>query len=184
MTEEECLFQENHYEWSFKTSFAPLVNDTWSFKQCPPTWAFTSLKLYPIGKQPLDLEKSWVCIQSFPIGCDQVLRIQDGPNSLPRELWLGTKDGVGLVPGVQISIVGCKCVPLPNGMLMFSDPPSIHNTGHNSLKFHSAFLWMFGIWSAESQNSCIRFKENLQSTGFSFWSGLLWSLAEWLGNRF
>lgn len=39
------------------------------------------------------------------------------------------------LPGVRISTLGCKRVPLPSGMLGLSDPPSTHNTGHNALKF-------------------------------------------------
>lgn len=108
---------------------------------------------------------------------------------------LGTKNRTGSVPGVQISLVGCKSVPLPNGMLQSSDLPSTHNRGHNSLQFHSVFLWMFGIRSTESQNSRTEFKENHQNSAFSFYTGgrwvqrlLIWprlhsSLAEWLSKQ-
>lgn len=50
-----------------------------------------------------------------------------GPSGLPRELCVQTEGRVGSVPGVQISVVGCKCVPLPNGMLQFSNTPSSRN---------------------------------------------------------
>lgn len=63
------------------------------------------------------------------------------------------------MPGLGISVVGCKCVPLAHGMLQFSHLPSAHNTGHNLLKLHSVFLWLFGIRSTELQDNYTRFKE-------------------------
>lgn len=93
------------------------------------------------------------------------------PNRLTRQPCIRMEGRVGSVPGVWISVVGCKCVPLPHGMLQFSDLPSTQNTGHNSLTLHSAFLWMFGSRSTESRNSCTGFKKNHQSSGFSYDTG-------------
>lgn len=70
------------------------------------------------------------------------------------------KGRTGSVPGVQISVVGFKCVPLSDALLGFSDLPSIPNVGHHSLTFHSACLWAFGTRSAGAQRSCTGFKES------------------------
>lgn len=97
--------------------------------------------------------------------------LRNRPNRLTRELCIRVEGRISSVPGVWISTVGCKCVPLPHGMLQFSHLPSTQNTGHNSLKLHSSFLWMFGSRSTESQNSCTGFKEIHKTWAFSFYTG-------------
>lgn len=131
--------REESHECSFKASSTPPVNNMWLIYQCLPTilsiWAFIFLKWHPADEQPLDLEVSGACTLSFLRRLWPGLEyLEMGQLGCPGNCASGpTKGGVGSVPEVQISVGGCRCVPLPAGMPWSSDLPSTPSEGHRSL---------------------------------------------------